>query len=245
MRKELGQTRQELSTALYQHDAAVRVIARLTKERDEARDALSKVTVNSGSAPQQNGDAMQIDSGLPQALQEKMDQVQATLTKGRRKRPVPASWATIDQIQTYTTAQQSEPTYPGSNFLALNKSQEVALVGGADGLGGIFNIAKNELVQPIVVGDGAITDGLFYEEQPVFATSTGAVKVFGQDSKPSAVFTKHAGAATALAIHPTGDILASVGVDKSVVVYDLVNSSAVAQIYTEFGMFLSPIFKMM
>lgn len=59
LKQHLTQTRQELSTALYQHDAAVRVIARLTRERDEARDALSKITVDGGGLT--NGDAMQVD----------------------------------------------------------------------------------------------------------------------------------------------------------------------------------------
>lgn len=73
VRQQLSQTRQELATALYQHDAAVRVIARLTRERDEARDALSKVTVNVGGAS--NGEMMQIDGiGLPEELLEKVDE---------------------------------------------------------------------------------------------------------------------------------------------------------------------------
>ena len=75
LRQQLNQTRQELATALYQHDAAVRVIARITKERDEARDALSKVTVGAGSAG--NGEEMQIDSqGLPEDLAAKIDATQ-------------------------------------------------------------------------------------------------------------------------------------------------------------------------
>ena len=72
IRHQLHQTRQELATALYQHDAAIRVIARLTKERDEARDALSKVTINAGA-----GDAMQVDNqGLPDALVAKVEATQ-------------------------------------------------------------------------------------------------------------------------------------------------------------------------
>jgi pre-mRNA-processing factor 19 len=56
-RKALEETRKELSHALYQNDAAVRVIARLVMERDLARREL-QVTIESGvSAPAAAGDA--------------------------------------------------------------------------------------------------------------------------------------------------------------------------------------------
>ena len=75
LKQQLVQTRQELSTALYQHDAAVRVIARLSRERDEARDALSKITMNGG--PTTNGDSMQVDAqGLSPDLAAKVDSTQ-------------------------------------------------------------------------------------------------------------------------------------------------------------------------
>lgn len=76
LKQQLSQTRDELANALYQHDAAVRVIARLTKERDEARSALSRVTVSAGSGS--NGDAMAVDNeALPEVLAEHVDETHA------------------------------------------------------------------------------------------------------------------------------------------------------------------------
>lgn len=76
LKQTLAQTRQELSTALYQHDAAVRVIARLRKERDDARDALSKVSVGASRVPA-TGDAMQVDStGLPGTVVSRIEDTQ-------------------------------------------------------------------------------------------------------------------------------------------------------------------------
>jgi hypothetical protein len=51
-----------------------------------------------------------------------------------------------------------------------------------------------------------------------------------------ASFTNHAGAATGLALHPCGDLLVSVGVDKSFVYYDLEKLTVISQVYTDSGM---------
>lgn len=76
LQQNLAQTRQELSTALYQNDAAIRVIARLAKERDDAREALSKVSVSGRavSSNGSNGDTMQVDNApLPEAVIAKVE----------------------------------------------------------------------------------------------------------------------------------------------------------------------------
>jgi len=76
LKQQLAETRQELSTALYYNDSAEKVIARLQKERDEARDALSKITISSSSNGV-NGDAMQIDGqSLPDSVVARIEQTQ-------------------------------------------------------------------------------------------------------------------------------------------------------------------------
>lgn len=232
LRQTLAQTRQELSTALYQNDAAVRVIARLTKERDEARDALSKVSVGATRTGASGGEAMQVDSNsLPEAVLSRVESTQAALSKTRRKRPVPEGWATSDEISTYKPAQSSEPLYPGGKALSVNASGDLALVGGADGAVGVYSLSQKQVVQSLQAV-GPVTDAVWASDKAVIASSTGSVKVF-ENGNEVAEFKSHAGAATALAVHATGDIVASVGADKSYVLYDLTTSSVITQIFSD------------
>ena len=234
LQQNLAQTRQELSTALYQHDAAVRVIARLTRERDEAREALSKISIN-GRAPATNGDAMQVDSaGLSPAVLARVDETQARLQKTRRKRPVPEDWPTADQIATYTPQPPSEELYPGGRFISVNATGNLALVGGFDGVAGVYSIPQRRIVQALKGGGGAITAATWAGNQAVIATSEGRIRTF-ESQQEMAVFEGHQGEVTGLALHPSGDILASCGADKGYALYDLATGTAITKIFTDSG----------
>lgn len=159
------------------------------------------------------------------------------LSKSRRKRPVPDGWVDAETVEKFGISSNSEPLYPGASSVAVDESGQLAIVGGTDGTLGVYSIPENKVQQSFKAG-ATITDAVWYGSNPVASTSSGAVKVFG-DSETT--FTSHAGSANGLALHPSGDILASVGVDKSFVFYDLAGRNAVTQIYTDSGTYSFPL----
>ncbi|OAL46331.1 Prp19-domain-containing protein [Pyrenochaeta sp. DS3sAY3a] len=230
LKQQLAQTRQELSTALYQNDAATRVIARLSRERDDARAALSSVTVSGAAAS--NGDAMQVDGqALPEDLAAKIDETQQQLFATRRKRPIPDGWATADDISTFDVSATTDPLYPGSNNVALNESGDLALFGGADGVAGVYSISQAKVVDALKAGS-AVTATAWWGDRAIVATAAGTTKIFEEGSEIAQVGL-HAGPATALALHPSGALLATVGADKSFAFHDLSTFNTVSQVYVE------------
>jgi pre-mRNA-processing factor 19 len=107
----------ELSHALYQHDAACRVIARLTRERDQARQALAMLnpsgshvdmaaaaatSVAAGTTAAATDDAEEMDvdggDGMSAAVLAAINKTNKTLSKGRKKRAKSATLATHEEI---------------------------------------------------------------------------------------------------------------------------------------------------
>ncbi|TGZ82975.1 putative cell cycle control protein [Ascodesmis nigricans] len=230
LRQQLAQTRQELSTALYQHDAATRVIARLIKERDEARTALSQVTVGAGAGA--GGDQMDVDTQeVPEVIQQRIDETKKELSSGRKKRQVPADWATAETISTFKPVSTSEPLYPGAKSLALDATGDLALLGGADGITGVYSLSQQQVLNPLKGDDGAITDVAWAGKRAITASAGGVVRIW--DSGESQAMKTHAGSVTAIAVHPSGSLLGSVGIDKSYVLSDLVSAKSVTQVYDD------------
>ena len=117
----------------------------------------------------------------------------------------------------------------------MDEAGSSVIVGGSDGVAGIFSISENKLQNSFKAGS-AVTDAAWYGADAVISTASGAVKVFGNSET---TFSSHAGSVNGLAMHPCGEILASVGVDKSFVFYDLVGGKAISQVYTDSGVFIS------
>ncbi|PHH71967.1 hypothetical protein CDD80_4883 [Ophiocordyceps camponoti-rufipedis] len=228
LKEQLARTREELATVLYQQDAAVRVIVRLTKERDEARDSLSKITVGGG---QVEGEEMVVDSveALPDELAEHVDETHKRLTKSRKKRPIPDGWASADDISTLETVASS--TVPLSNPTSLDLHEEYAALGDSKGEAVIYSLQADAVERKLPVGQ-PITDTLWADAKLFFATSQGAVKVFEGGNEVKSV-SEHAGPATALSAHPGSEILASVGADKSIVFYDVASMKRVGRVFTD------------
>lgn len=116
-RQQLQTARQELSHALYQHDAACRVIARLNKEVAAAREALATLKPQAGILAAAGGtqQAMDIDTttyttqpieqtGMTAEIIEKLQEKATVLTEERRNRgrTVPRDLVTADQIRNFS-----------------------------------------------------------------------------------------------------------------------------------------------
>ncbi|KAL8661181.1 MAG: hypothetical protein Q9202_005839 [Teloschistes flavicans] len=231
LRQQLTQTRQELSTALYQHDAAVRVIARLSGERDEAREALSRVSAH--GIQNSNGDPMQVDTlGLSSSSIATVEATQEKLSRTRRKRPIPDGWVSSDVLSAFTPVNQSESLCAAARSFALNTQSESVLVGGRDGTVRVYSVREKTIIQEMNAGPGMVTDAIWAGNRAITSTITGNVKLF-ENGLEVASLSGHAGEVTAMALHPSGDILASVGVDKSYIFYDLTSNKMATQVFTD------------
>ena len=153
------------------------------------------------------------------------------LSKTRRKRTVPEDWATSEIVSSFTLMHKSKSLYTGARTITVDASGDLALLGGSDGTAGVFSISQNKLVQELSVGS-SVTDTLWAGSKAIVGTASGTVKAFEKGIEVSSFFG-HDGAVTALALHPSGDLLASVGVDKTYAFYDLTSSALVLRISTD------------
>lgn len=123
--------------------------------------------------------------------------------------------------------------YTGARHLAVDASGDLALFGGTDGTLGAYSTVKNKLARQMEV-EAPVTDALWAGARAIAANSIGDIHIF--DDAEHTHFSMHEGAINALALHSSGDILASVGDDKAFGFYDLSSSTKALRIATDSGM---------
>ena len=166
-------------------------------------------------------------------MRDNLDADTNRLSTTRRKRAVPEDWATPDSIENFDVSGSIATSHRNAKTLALDKSGASALVAGPQDLADVCDIAAQEVTQPLQCR-GAATDALWWEDRQIIANSTGGIQIFEKGTQ-IAEMRAHAGSAVAIALHPCGDLLGSVGVDKSYVLYDLASFKVVSQVHTDSG----------
>lgn len=246
LRKELAKTRKELSTALYHHDAAVRVVARLTKERNEARDALAKLSVSIGTVQptETSADSEKSDDiteepkavEIPQSIVELITAKQQELTPLRRKRKnAPEGWTTSEQLANFKQLSHTKQLFTTVSALTIDPAtKKYLLTGGGKSQAGIFSIESQKLTSTISAS-GIITGAAWTTTNLiVVGTKTGFVDVFesvdeSKVEKTGSIDLSSQGKIINIKAHPVGSLLVAL-TEQSLNLINLEDASLIASL---------------
>ncbi|MEQ2214767.1 Pre-mRNA-processing factor 19 [Xenoophorus captivus] len=238
LRQQLQTTRQELSHALYQHDAACRVIARLNKEVTAAREALATLKPQAGLvAPQAvpasqpaaagaGGEPMEISEqvGMTPEIIQKLQDKATILTTERKKRgkTVPEELVRAEDLSKYrqvaSHAGLHSASVPGILSLDVCPSDtNKVLTGGADKNVVVFDKNEEQIVATLKGHAKKVTSVIYHPSQSVvFSASPDAtIRVWSVTGGNCVqVVRAHEASVTGLSLHATGDYLLSSSEDQ-------------------------------
>eukprot|EP01104_Vermistella_antarctica_P004134 TRINITY_DN14643_c0_g1_i1.p1 TRINITY_DN14643_c0_g1~~TRINITY_DN14643_c0_g1_i1.p1 ORF type:complete len:516 (-),score=151.14 TRINITY_DN14643_c0_g1_i1:831-2312(-) len=246
LKQHLEQARQELSQTLYQHDAACRVIARLIRERDEARSGLSSMQAQiadlRANGPTDGGDGMEVEaaSTINEQLIGKLDSLCKELSAGRRKRQISSTLRTQENIKAYKTSKSvniHKATPPGVLCVDVHKDQNRILTGGADSNVVVFNRSTGKKVTTLSAHSKRVNQVSFHPTSDILlsASQDKTVRVWSQSSSKTSSYkdtclAPHKDAVTGISLHPMGEHVASTSLDGTWAFHDINTGTRLASI---------------
>uniref|UniRef100_A0A8C7M5D6 Pre-mRNA-processing factor 19 n=1 Tax=Oncorhynchus kisutch TaxID=8019 RepID=A0A8C7M5D6_ONCKI len=220
LRQQLQTTRQELSHALYQHDAACRVIARLTKEVTAAREVSNKtcpilVLLFILYFISQAGGA-----GEPMEVSEQVGMIPEIIQK--RGKTVPEELVRTEDLSKYrqvaTHAGLHSASVPGILSLDLCPSDtNKVLTGGADKNVVVFDKKEEQIIATLKGHTKKVTSVIYHPSQSVVfsASPDSTIRVWSVTGGNCVqVVRAHEASVTGLSLHATGDYLLSSSEDQ-------------------------------
>ncbi|KAJ8917868.1 hypothetical protein NQ315_010781, partial [Exocentrus adspersus] len=233
-RQQLQTARQELSHALYQHDAACRVISRLNKEVTAAREALATLKPQAGIttvpqpavAAEAGGVANQPteQAGMSTEVIQKLQEKATVLTQERKKRgrTVPEELTTQEQLRSFRTLASliglHSASIPGILALDVHSSDtSKVLTGGNDKNATVFNKDTEQVVAILKGHTKKVTKVIYHPDEDLVLTASpdATIRVWNVPTSQTTLLLRcHDGPVTGLSLHPTGDYVLSTSEDQ-------------------------------
>ncbi|XVE81926.1 hypothetical protein DITRI_Ditri15bG0105500 [Diplodiscus trichospermus] len=259
LEQQLHTARQELSHALYQHDAACRVIARLKKERDEARSLLAQaerqaplpaasVTANvsalsNGKRAAEDEDvgpgAKRMRAGISDSIIAELTECNAALSQQRKKRQIPPTLSTIDDLERYTQL-SSHPLHktnkPGITSIDINLSKDIIATGGIDSNAVLFDRTSGEILSTLSGHSKKVTSVRFVAQNNVLVSGSAdkTVRVWqgSEDGNYDCrhILKDHTAEVQAVTVHATNNYFVTASLDKTWCFYDLSSGLCLTQV---------------
>ncbi|KAJ4722792.1 pre-mRNA-processing factor 19-like [Melia azedarach] len=259
LEQQLHAARQELSHALYQHDAACRVIARLKKERDEARSFLAQAerqimptasTAVASNATLSNGkraaedeelgpDGKKLRPGISSAIITELTECNAALSQQRKKRQIPPTLAPIDALERYTQL-SSHPLHktskPGVVSLDIHHTKDVIATGGVDTNAVLFDRPSGQILSTLSGHSKKVTSVKFVTQGDLFLTASADKTVrLWQGSEDGNydcrhILRDHTAEVQAVTVHATNNYFVTASLDNTWCFYDLSSGLCLTQV---------------
>jgi len=224
-RTQLQTTRQELSHALYQHDAACRVIARLQKETNATREALATLKPSQAQVPHEL-DHVEADSevveGLSDEVKAKIEEQNAALTKGRKELVTKrkAALCGVEKLHNYTTQKTVKDLHEAGKQIVcmdMSKLDNTKIVTGSESNVVVYDTNAAAVVSKFDGHKGAVSKVVYHTSKDVVfsASEDSTVRVWSLEGGAGTTIKAHKAAVTGIALHPLGSYILSSSKDHS------------------------------
>ena len=255
LRQQLDHARQELSQALYQHDAACRVIARLVRERDEARSALANAQAalqsrgggGEGDVDMSNGGGEKtVSNSMPDDVLQKIKDKAKALSKARKHRKVPEETASKEAIQKFSVSRSetihktSKPAVNSVDISPANSSH--ILTAGDDCQAHIFDLEYGRILAT-ASHSKKINASMFHpdpsKQMILTASADGTCKTWTLDSdstlQESCNFDSINDSIVSLSVHPINQYVCYAGSNGDWAIGDIDSSRTISHFGHEEG----------
>ncbi|KAL0456924.1 UNVERIFIED_CONTAM: Pre-processing factor 19, partial [Sesamum latifolium] len=258
LEQQLHTARQELSHALYQHDAACRVIARLKKERDEARvllaqaerqipmsvaapNAVTDAALSNGKRAADNDEldpnGKRIRPGISSSIISELTDCNTVLSQQRKKRQIPSTLAPVDAVERYTQLTVNplhRTNKPGILSLDILYSKDIIATAGADSNAVVFDRPSGQVVSTLSGHSKKVTSVKFAAEGELVVTGSADKQVLGgsEDGNYECrhVLKDHTAEVQAVTVHATNNYFVTASLDNTWCFYELASGLCLTQV---------------